>query len=561
MSWSLQQAPVNVDSSGDASSVAATLGSAVAAGNLLVVNLAGGITGSPTIADTLGNTWVLAGPGVEGSGLSWYSVITNAGTPTINVTFGATLIANLSVVAFSCAGTPTLATPVAGTGSSATASAGPVTWSGNGATILAALNSNVSGTATPGSGYTSAYSTDFSAGTHYGTNVIYKLNDASGSATPSVGFASSVTWNATAMTFVEGAPNPTTATLTIASSSGPSGTPVQLTVTLDHAAATGGVAVPVAQTGGTGTLSATSGGSTITSITIAQGATSGTFWWNSTAPGTASISIGPTTPTLTLSGSPHAFVATNSAASTATLSGPTAGVVGVASSDFSVSLDGTYTGTITPHTGGAGTFTPTSLSGAGTFTYTPSTTAGSPHSISITASPTLTIAGSPIAYAVSDPAITRSYRTSGGIFAPGLVGTVGYTVYAGDGTVYSSPARVTSGISELTTHAGQGTGAYIGDTPITFAGNYHIVWDDGGAEGSALTSVDNVIPTIVDPTGLNLEQVLCVLNSIMAGLSDGFGSAGSTAGSFTGPGDVLRVADAVTDQFGNRSSASVNYPI
>lgn len=92
------------------------------------------------------------------------------------------------------------------------------------------------------------------------------------------------------------------------------------------------------------------------------------------------------------------------AATTTTLSGPAAGESGVASSNFSVALDGAYTGTITPATSGSGTFTPTSLTWAGTsetktFTYTPAGIGA--HSISISESPDLTTSGSPIAYTAS----------------------------------------------------------------------------------------------------------------------------------------------------------------
>lgn len=66
-----------------------------------------------------------------------------------------------------------------------------------------------------------------------------------------------------------------------------------------------------------------------------------------------------------------------SAATSYTLTGPSSGYVGMASSGFTVTPNGTLTGTITPSdSGGGGTFSPSSLTWTGnnsakTFTYTP----------------------------------------------------------------------------------------------------------------------------------------------------------------------------------------------
>jgi hypothetical protein len=87
----------------------------------------------------------------------------------------------------------------------------------------------------------------------------------------------------------------------------------------------------------------------------------------------------------------------SSPATTATLTGPTTGAIHYPSSNFTVTLNGSYTGTITPSDSSAGgTFTPSTLSGSGTFTYTPSTLGNI--SISISASPSLTYSGSPITF-------------------------------------------------------------------------------------------------------------------------------------------------------------------
>lgn len=101
--------------------------------------------------------------------------------------------------------------------------------------------------------------------------------------------------------------------------------------------------------------------------------------------------------------------------STATLSapatsfiftGPSSGTVDTASGNFTVTPNGAYTGTITPATTGSGTFTPTSLSwsnasDAKTFIYTPASTSGSPHTISVSASPSLTNSSGDISYTVN----------------------------------------------------------------------------------------------------------------------------------------------------------------
>jgi len=101
-----------------------------------------------------------------------------------------------------------------------------------------------------------------------------------------------------------------------------------------------------------------------------------------------------------------------------TLSGPTSGIVSEASTDFTVSpTDGDWPSgvTITPHSTGSGTFSPTSFSPSGsssaTFTYTPSMTTGSPHTISTTNSGTMTDP-SGVAYTVN-PATATTYTLSG----------------------------------------------------------------------------------------------------------------------------------------------------
>jgi lysophospholipase L1-like esterase len=105
-------------------------------------------------------------------------------------------------------------------------------------------------------------------------------------------------------------------------------------------------------------------------------------------------------------GTPGMTFGSAASATSFTVSGPTIGSVNATSTNFTVTPNGTYTGTITPSTSGSGTFAPTSLtfassSAAQTFTYTPSSTSGSPHTISLSSSPTLTNSSGSIAYTVT----------------------------------------------------------------------------------------------------------------------------------------------------------------
>ncbi len=78
----------------------------------------------------------------------------------------------------------------------------------------------------------------------------------------------------------------------------------------------------------------------------------------------------------------------------------------------------------------------------------------------------------------------KSYLTTCGGFASGLVGTVGFTVYFG-GSVYQ--ARTTSGISELPS----GSGQYQASVSIAVPAAYAIVWDD--SSGHYATENVNII--------------------------------------------------------------------
>src|SRR5438093_1255187 len=84
--------------SGDATSttIAVTLGAAVAVGDV-IVGMVGFETGPTiTVADTLGNSYTVHADQVDDpvqgqSGRTWRSKVTTAGTPTITVTFSVTV--------------------------------------------------------------------------------------------------------------------------------------------------------------------------------------------------------------------------------------------------------------------------------------------------------------------------------------------------------------------------------------------------------------------------------------------------------------------------------------
>ena len=65
-----------------------------------------------------------------------------------------------------------------------------------------------------------------------------------------------------------------------------------------------------------------------------------------------------------------------------------------------MSLNGTFSGTLTPSDGHGGTFVPSSLSGDGTFSYTPA--AAGTIALTITSSPALVYAGSPLSLVASN---------------------------------------------------------------------------------------------------------------------------------------------------------------
>jgi hypothetical protein len=133
-----------------------------------------------------------------------------------------------------------------------------------------------------------------------------------------------------------------------------------------------------------------------------------------------------------------------------TFTGPTSGLVNVASTNFTVTPNGPATETVTPATDGAGSFTPSSVTfdgtaAAKTFTYTPTSTAGTPHTLSVTDSGSLTDPA-PLDYAVTSGTITCSLaddtwgRAGTGNWSPTVSGT-----YTGSPTTIRGRKRLEGG--------------------------------------------------------------------------------------------------------------------
>jgi hypothetical protein len=314
MSWSHIQS-ANAAGSGSVSSLAVTLRSSTPAGHLVVANVEGNAP-SITLADSAGNTWTpIAGTS------SFYSVVTNSGTLTITATPSSSSFLTIGAAEF-FGSSPILAGSAhlgSGTGASATTSS-PVTWTGN-ALVVGTVNESGNGDpATAGSGWTLDFTTPFSAGQHFGQQVVYALNVTSGTATPTVAYSASNSWNMTGFAFVEGS-----ATLSGPTSGAQSVQSTAFTVTLDVAAPSGGVVVTPASTGSGDTFHATSGGGNVTTITIAQGRTTGTFYLTPGSTSWRSVSIS-TSPTLTYVGSPATYYSGSSRGYFSSVSGFASGL-------------------------------------------------------------------------------------------------------------------------------------------------------------------------------------------------------------------------------------------
>ncbi|MGO9815803.1 MAG: beta strand repeat-containing protein [Isosphaeraceae bacterium] len=312
-------------------------------------------------------------------------------------------------------------------------------------------------------------------------------------------------------------PSSTTATLSGPTSGNLGSQSRAFTVTLDKAAGYGGITVTPASTGGSDTFQATLGGGNVSTITIAAGSTTGTFYLTPAGPsGNRSISI-TTSPALTYSGSPITYSAA-AVPTAATLSGPTSGIVGVQTTAFTVTLNqpaSTGGVTVTPASsngsdtfqatqGGANVSTITIPAGStsGTFSLTPGGTTGN-RTISISAG-SLSTPGSPLTYDALTTATTYAVTgASGGHQLVPVTWTI--TLTSGDfsGTITATP--------------GGGTGqCQIYQTfPVAFSGNGTLsktfTFTPIGADSVTLTftnsgSLTNPSPETYVSTGIYLED-------------------------------------------------------
>ncbi|MBP9711906.1 MAG: peptidoglycan-binding protein [Candidatus Pacebacteria bacterium] len=210
---------------------------------------------------------------------------------------------------------------------------------------------------------------------------------------------------------------------------------------------------------------------------------------------------------------------TNVPAATAyTFTGPTAGQINTATTNYTITPDGTYTGTITPSDSGAGgTFTPSSLtfsggSAAQTFTYTPASTGTK--TLSVSASPALGTNPAPISVVVTTlaPGVvsitdsnlvwspynwnfngsTHAQTTAGGAYVK--VGFTGSTLAlgvstAGNGAVDLSTIEVNayidgSGVPVSKTLADVSGGILTFSSALSAGNHYAIIYLSKSVEGT-----------------------------------------------------------------------------
>lgn len=335
----------------------------------------------------------------------------------------------------------------------------------------------------PTSGASGTPSTNFTVGANgaLGSNVIVTPASASGTFNPST---VELTGIAPTATFTYTPSGPGTTSVSITNGSG-LGNPSSISYTASSAATavtftgptsgdvnsastnftvgangtiTGTVVVTPSSGGGGGTFSPTS-------VSISSGAPTATFTYTPTSIGAKTLSV---TNNGGLSNPANITYTSNAVpASSVLFTGPTSGVSGVASTNFTVSANGTITGTIvvTPSAGGGGgTFTPTTVSisdgtPTATFTYTPSSSGTK--TISITNNGGLSNSSN-ISYAVTAvaTAVTMTGPSSGIVSTPSssftvgangaLVSTVTVTPTAVDGTFNPTSVSISSGTPTAT---------------------------------------------------------------------------------------------------------------
>ena len=236
-------------------------------------------------------------------------------------------------------------------------------------------------------------------------------------------------------------------------------------------------------------------------------------------------------------------------ASTFSLSGPTTGVVNTASTNFTVQPNASYTGTLTPATSGTGTFSPTSLTysssnAAQTFTYTPTTTAGSPHVISVGSSPTLTNSSGNINYAVTYPALVASVLTLGAPTNTSIAFTG--TASSGGNPPYSYQAQTSPhGANTWTNNGSPSSSVPTSVTGLTASTNYDVRVVTTDAQ--PLTATSNTITSFTASSGGGTALTLTITkpsgNPVLSWTADSLATSYNVLRATSVGGPYTRIAN------------------
>jgi hypothetical protein len=216
MTWALAQSPINVQSgTGSVTTLSATFGSAVTAGNLIVAAVSNFDSGTITIQDSINTTnytqRVLSdGDNVVYSGI--YTFIAPVGGSGFDVTMTSVNAGypGLTIFEFSF-GSSNVLTYETPTGTGAATSNSPatsaLTITGNCLVFMASqLNSVV--TPTAGAGFTLGPTGNYSSGKCEGLGTQYFLNETTSSVTPSFSLSGSAEWSACSLAIKAAAPVP-----------------------------------------------------------------------------------------------------------------------------------------------------------------------------------------------------------------------------------------------------------------------------------------------------------------------------------------------------------------
>jgi hypothetical protein len=573
MSFTVVQTAVGNATGASSSPVTASFGSAVTAGNIIVIipqaivqTNAPGLTWS-AVGDNKSNSYtqeythnISASSGGQWDTIDFWLALATTGGTGVTVTATPSTSANLDLFALEISYSGL--TPIfvgsnqQGAASPGTSlSTGNITVAGNGL-VIAVGNSFQLGNLTVGGGYTQAGVITGVSGVCQGL-CQYLANTSTTPAAPTMTNGGSSPWFMAGFSLEEVA-GPTMATL--AGPSPSSGLVGQqsgaFSVTLDVQAPFGGITVNLSSNGSGDTFQAVVSGSNVTTVTIPAGQTSVNFYLTPGTTGTRHVSI-TTTPTLTIAGSPVTYTSNSNTATSYTFSGPSGGIVNVVSGTFTVTLNGVPPGgncvvTITPSGGGLTNPIPLTFSGSTTvqtFTIDPSaldTVNLTPTNNGGLADPSL------LHYTVSSAPTTWTKASTANGFN-GNLSTVGYTVYAHDNSVYA--ARTTSGVTENPV----GSGIYGADVTLPFSGRYRIVWDDGQSPITTYAP-DTVSPLVVETTGLNLAQAISVILAAAAGKVSGLQFLADGSPVFVAPDGATPRLSGTNDVAGNRDSSVLTPP-